>query len=54
MLLFVLPNVMEPDLILQVGSQHNEATIEFTKEIEDEKIEAFENWFDEINFKERI
>ncbi|MGX7394686.1 hypothetical protein [Carnobacterium mobile] len=55
MLFLILPKVIQPDKILQVGSQISESSYKFSEEIKDEeKIVEFENWFDRINFTEEI
>lgn len=55
MLFLILPKVINPDTTLQVGSQLSKSSYEFSEEIKDkEKIAEFENWFDKINFTEKI
>lgn len=55
MLFLILPKVIQPDKILQVGSQISDSSYKFSEEIKDKKkIAEFENWFDKINFTEEI
>ncbi|WP_414839598.1 hypothetical protein [Carnobacterium sp. TMP28] len=46
---------MESDKLIQVGSQVDETSYKFSREIKDKKkIAEFENWFDEIIFTEGL
>ena len=55
LLVLILPKIIEPKKVLQVGTQINETSYQFTQEIKDkEKIAEFEKWFDEIDFSKDI
>lgn len=55
LLVLILPKIIEPKKVLQVGTQINETSYQFTQEIKDkEKIAEFEKWFDEIDFSNDI
>lgn len=55
MLILILPKIIEPKKVLQVQTQINETSYQFTQEIKDkEKIAEFEKWFDEIDFSKDI
>ena len=54
-LFIVIPKVIKPEKILEVGSQVDGSGYEFTKELKDkEKISEFEKWFDNIDFSSEI